>query len=338
VSERDDAPLEGEGLRARLADFCRAHIGDDAALGAVQTMPGHAGVSFGFDVRAGGGVSRHVVRLPPPGVRHEGPSDVLRQAAVLRALRPTAVPVAPVSWAGDDARWFGRPYMVTEWLPGATVALETGGRLPDGLTAEAAAEQATGVLAELHRLDPSRIVPGFDPGTPVDDVVRWDRFAERAADPALVALVPTVRARLLAATPGSPRIGVRHGDFQWSNLLFDGGRLVAVLDWELASVGPVLHDLGWLSVFSDAESWHMEGMWSATATPERIAELYARCGAEVGDLTWHRALAGYTFAIIAAFNLMLHRRGKRVDPHYEVLAPSIPRLLERALEVLDGAA
>ncbi len=55
-------------------------------------------------------------------------------------------------------------------------------------------------------------------------------------------------------------------------------------------------------------------------------------------LPWHRALAGYAFAVIAAFNLMLHRRGKRVDPHHELLAPSIPRLLERALEVLDGTS
>jgi len=301
-------------------------------------MPGHAGVSFGFEVHADGVTSRHVLRMPPPGVRHEGPSDVLRQAAVLRALAPTPVPVAPVSWAGDDPRWFGRPYLVTEWLAGSTLSLERGGTLPPGLGAEAAAEQATAVLAALHGLDAARLLPTFEPASAVDDVLRWDRFAGRAADPAMVALAPTVRERLLAAPPRSSRRGLRHGDFQWSNLLFDGGRLVAALDWELASLGPVLHDLGWLCVFSDPESWRLEGMWSATAAPAGLAELYAGHGGDVDDLPWHRALAGYTFAIIGAFNLMLHRRGKRVDPHYELLAPSVPRLLERALEVLDGAA
>jgi aminoglycoside phosphotransferase (APT) family kinase protein len=328
-SGEDDLPL-------RLREFCRAHAGDGAEVTAIQAMPGHSGLSFGFEMRGATGPARHVLRLPPPGVRPEGPSDVLRQAAVLGALRPTAVPVTPVSWSGDDVGWFGRPYLVTEWLEGATIGLECAGELPGGLEAEAAARQAVAALAALHRLDAARLVPGWEPATPTDDLMRWDRFAERGADPALLALAPTLRERLLAAPPSGGRAGLRHGDFQWSNLLFHEGRLLAVLDWELASVGPVLHDLGWLCVFSDPGAWRMEGMWSATAAPERLAELYAAEGGDVTDLAWHRALAGYSFAVIAAFTLMLHRRGKRVDPHYELLAPSIPRLLERSLQVLDG--
>ena len=303
----------------------------------LRPMPGHSGLSFGFEVRGPVGPARHVLRLPPAGVRHEGPSDVLRQATVLRALAPTAVPVTPVSWAGDDPRWFDRPYLVAEWLDGATVGLEAAGGLPGGVDAETAAREAVAALGALRRLDAARLLPGWEVATPIADLLRWDRFAERGADPALLGLAPEVRARLLEAPPQSGRIGLRHGDFQWSNLLFHEGRLRAVLDWELASVGPVLHDLGWLCVFSDPGSWEGEGMWSITVAPERLADLYAAEGGGVDGLAWHRALAGYSFAVIAAFNLMLHRRGKRVDPHYELLAPSIPRLLERALEVLDGA-
>jgi aminoglycoside phosphotransferase (APT) family kinase protein len=302
----------------------------------IRAMPGHSGLSFGFELRGVSGPGRYVLRLPPAGVRHEGPSDVLRQAAVLRALRPTAVPVTPVPWAGDDPRWFDRPYLVAEWLDGATVGLDSPG-LPGGLDPETAAAEAVAALAAIHRVDPVRLLPGWEAATPADDVLRWDRFAERGADPALLALAPAVRERLLAAPPAAGRVGLRHGDFQWSNLLFHEGRLRAVLDWELASVGPVLHDLGWLCVFSDPGSWHGDGMWSITVPPARLAELYAAQGGDVGGLDWHRALAGYSFAVIAAFNLMLHRRGKRPDPHYELLAPSIPRLLERALEVLEGA-
>jgi aminoglycoside phosphotransferase (APT) family kinase protein len=299
-------------------------------------MPGHSGLSFGFELRGVNGPARHVLRLPPAGVRHKGPSDVLRQAAVLRALAPTAVPVTAVSWAGDDPRWFDRPYLVAEWMEGSTVGVDSPG-LPGGLDRETAAAEAVAALAALHRLDAARLLPGWQPATPVDDVLRWDRFAERGADPALLALAPAVRERLLAAPPAGGRVGLRHGDYQWSNLLFHEGRLRAVLDWELASVGPVLHDLGWLSVFSDPGSWNGEGMWSYTVAPARLAELYAAEGGDVGGLDWHRALAGYSFAVIAAFNLMLHRRGKRPDEHYERLAPSIPRLLERALEVLEAA-
>jgi aminoglycoside phosphotransferase (APT) family kinase protein len=321
----------------RLAAFCRAHCGPSARVGSVTAMPGHSGLSVGFEVEGGSGAPRHVLRMPPDGVRHEGPSDVLRQAAVLGALRGTAVPVAPISWAGDDPGWFGRPYLVTEWLEGSTVGLESGGELPDGLEAEAAAAQAVAALAALHALDAAALLPGWAAASAEEDVLRWDRFADRGADPALVALGPQVRGRLLASVPPGSRIGLRHGDYQWSNLLFDRGRLLAVLDWELASLGPVLHDLGWLCVFSDPEAWRMEGMWSTTAPPARLAELYAEHGGDTEALGWHRALAGYSFAIIASFNLMLHRRGKRPDPHYELLAPSIPRLLERALEVLEEA-
>ena len=312
-------------------------MGADAEVAGVRPMPGHSGLSFGFEVHGVDGPARHVLRLPPAGVRHEGPSDVLRQATVLRALAPTAVPVTPVSWAGDDPRWFDRPYLVAEWLDGATVGLEGDAGLPGGLDAETAAREAIAALGALRRVDATRLLPGWEVATPVSDLLRWDRFAERGADPALLALAPEVRARLLAAPPEGGSVGLRHGDFQWSNLLFHEGRLRAVLDWELASVGPVLHDLGWLCVFSDPGSWEGEGMWSITVPPERLAELYAAGGGAVAGLAWHRACAAYSFAVIAAFNLMLHRRGKRVDPHYELLAPSIPRLLERALEVLDAA-
>jgi hypothetical protein len=52
------------------------------------------------------------------------------------------------------------------------------------------------------------------------------------------------------------------------------------------------------------------------------------------DVRWFRAFAGYRFGVITCFNLMLHRRGKRDDPHWEEVALSAPRMFERALELL----
>jgi hypothetical protein len=57
-------------------------------------------------------------------------------------------------------------------------------------------------------------------------------------------------------------------------------------------------------------------------------------GSDPGDIAWYRALAAYKFAIITGFNLMLHRRGKRHDPHWEDIGPSARTLLARALELL----
>jgi len=323
-------------LAGQLEALCRAETGDfSARVRALEPLPGHAGFSYRFELEHGGLVERLVLRLPPPGVRHEGPADVVRQGRLLRALEPTAVPVPRVRWLGDDERWFGRPYCVVELLRGRTVPLEDPTRAPDEATLAEAGVAATAALAALHALDvePFGALVG-PPLEPAEDVERWDRFAERAAEPELVALVPELRAALLAAAPREPWVGIFHGDYQWSNLLLDGGRLVAVLDWELARAGPVLNDLGWLCVFSDPASWAPPFGLSPVPAPEALVEAYAVAGGTVADIAWYRALAGYKFAIIAALNLMLHRRGKRPDPFYELLAPSVPRLLQRGLELL----
>jgi aminoglycoside phosphotransferase (APT) family kinase protein len=129
-----------------------------------------------------------------------------------------------------------------------------------------------------------------------------------------------------------------HGDFQWGNLLAardaDGTpRLTAILDWELARAGTVLDDLGWVCVFSDPEGWAQSPYSPALPRPEQLIAWY---GADPAQVAWHRALGGYAFAVIIGLNLMLHRRGKRPDPHYEQLAPSATTLVDRALDVLEG--
>jgi aminoglycoside phosphotransferase (APT) family kinase protein len=227
---------------------------------------------------------------------------------------------------------------VVELLPGAPLAQlnERGAATPQ--LCRRVVEQAVDVLARLHALEP--VAPARwleEPLEPARDVERWDRFVERCADPELVALAPALRARLLERAPRRFHTGMFHGDFQWTNLLVNGESLVAVLDWELAAVGPVLNDLGWLCLFSDPDSWDEDyRSLPPVPAPEEIVEAYGRVsGMTPEDVEWFRALAGYKFAAISGFNLMLHRRGKRPDPYWERLESSIPRLLARGLEVLD---
>ena len=68
---------------------------------------------------------------------------------------------------------------------------------------------------------------------------------------------------------------------------------------------------------------------------ELIAMYEQAHGAKLPDLNWFRALAAYKFAIISGFNLGLHRRGKRHDPHWELLGPSMTSLIERTRKLLD---
>jgi aminoglycoside phosphotransferase (APT) family kinase protein len=192
-------------------------------------------------------------------------------------------------------------------------------------------------LTDLHLLDPSRAATVLD--NPMDlqaDIARWDRFIERAADPQLVANVPDLRAKLCARIPQEPRIAILHGDYQWSNLLVRDECVVAMLDWELAAVGPALTDLGWLCLFSDPECWAPPIVLPPLPRPGQLGTEYAeQSGDNIDEIDWYRAHAAYKFGIIAALNLGLHRRGKRHDPFWEDIAPSVPRMIERGLGLLS---
>ena len=329
-------------LHARLGPFVRAKMGDPhAAVTRVWKMPGHAGFSYGFTVAVEPGLRSFYLRIPPPNVRWVGTADVLRQATVMRALWSTPVPVPEVLWAGDDLEWFGCPYFVTPLLEGDTLRFGEGGwadQLPPETIADMA-RQAMEALADLHRLDWEERVPELGPPIPfAEDVTRWDRFLERAAEPEMLRDAPRVRALLLERQPKETRIGIFHGDFQWSNLLYSReGRLLAVIDWELVNIGATLNDLGWIVTFSDPEAWAHEGAGGGgrLPPPDQLVRWYvARYGEEPSDIDWFRALAAYKFAIITGLNLGLHRRGKRPDPHWEVIKDSMPSLLAYALRLL----
>ena len=255
---------------------------------------------------------------------------------MVHALRDTDVPVANVIWSGEDERWFGSPYFVVNKLEGDVLRSDWGWDMP-AEEMRPVAFQAMRALASLHLLDWREYVP--DDGPPLElepDVTRWDRFYERSGDMDLVALAPDVRAKLLERLPEAPRIGIFHGDFQWSNVFYSfDGTLQAVIDWELWGVGATLNDLGWVITFADAAAWK-HGLRHALPSPDDlIAEYVDTYGSDPGDIAWYRALAAYKFGIISGFNLYLHRSGKRPDESWEDTALSAPFLMRRALEVLD---
>ena len=329
-------------LSSRLVPFCQAHYHDPAArVFDVHRMPGHAGFSYGFRVARGAEVDSWFIRLPPPNVQWRGTADVLRQVEVLNALDGTTVPHCSVRWSGDDPRWFGCPYFVVPQLQGDVLRLEPGewgATLSRGVL-EDLGRQAMTALAQIHKLDWRRQTPYL--GAPVpceDDVTRWDRFYERAADPERLALVPEVRRRLLARLPSGAPTGVFHGDFQTANLFCSPtGNLLAVIDWELTGVGATLNDVGWIVTFSDSRAWHTgPGARPTFLDPDTLIAMYRDAwGEPLPDLDWFRALAAYKFAIITGFNLGLHRRGKRDDAMWEITRLSMEPLVQRAHELLE---
>jgi aminoglycoside phosphotransferase (APT) family kinase protein len=346
VLETALASVNLEVLQNQLQRFASAHYGESATAGRLRVMPGHAGLSFGFTVaheRGGDPCEDSVVlRLPPKGVRQSGNTDVLRQAPLLEALQRSGVPVPSVRWYGDDLRWFEVPYLMVEWMQGRTFFVwdpdPSFDRSP-GAVGELYG-QAVRALAQVHQLDWRKELADWEsPRSIEEEIVHWDPILARAAEPDWVSQGEEVRALLLERQPAAPPIGLFHGDYQGSNLLFqrtEGEELVALLDWEISGIGAQLLDLGWLLVFIDPMSWSADhGPIASVPQAEPLIALYeTKVGRKVEDIAWYRAMAGYRFGVITGFNVMLHRRGKRHDPAWELLALSVPALFGRAKEML----
>ena len=333
--------MQLEELEERLVPFMRTMLDDPFAKVAAATMaPGHAGFSYLYDIRSGGRLLRYFMRLPPPNVKLEGTADVLRQVSVLNALDGSDVPHCPVLWSSDDPQWFGRPYFVVERIEGDVLRGEWLTQFSDGQR-RSAARQAMAALAGVHRVEWQQKCQylgdfwGFE-----FDVTRWDRFYERAAEPQELAAQPRVRELLLANIPLDTRIGIYHGDFQWGNMMFSAEcELEAVIDWELCGIGATLNDVGWICAFNIPEAWSHPSPASEGLMPhgDELEAMYTEAwGSNPGEIAWFKALALYKFAIISGFNLMLHRRGKRDDPQWEITALSMRSNMEYALKLLGG--
>lgn len=344
--------MELEELERRLVPFVRDRYGDPhARVFDVHQMPGHAGFAYGFSVAAerdGAPVAESwFLRLPPPNVNWRGTADVLRQVTVLNALDGTAVPHCSVRWSGgegEELEWFGRPYFIVPKLEGDVLRLgpdEWGASL-SRVQLEALGREVMTALAGIHRLDWRPLTYLGDPVPFEEDVTRWDRLFERAADPKRLARAPEVRRLLLARIPENAPVGVFHGDFQTANLFCaqgDDPHLKAVIDFELTGIGATLNDVGWICTFSDREAWRTEAgeLRPMFLDPETLVRFYEEAwGEPLPDLAWYRALAAYKFAGITGFNLMLHRRGKRHDPLWETTRLSMTPLIDRALDLLSS--
>ena len=332
-----------EEIVRQLTALVRAKTGDPSArISASATLPGHAGQSYSFDLETGDGAAakceRLVLRLAPEGVRPVGTADVVRQARIMKSLEGTAVPVPPVRWFDDDPAAFGRPYFIVGFVRGDKLAL--GEREYPAADQQRFARATVRTLAAIHAVpwEPRRAIWG-EPRPLLQEMERLDALLDRPLlDPKTTAGAPQLRERLRASMPAAHQIGCVHGDFQWSNSLVAGEGVQVVIDWELAQIGAVLIDLGWLCLFSDPESWVDRALVPPhVPSPEELADLYRKSVSwQVSDaaLRWFRAFAGYRFGAITAFNLMLHRRGKRPDPTWEDIALSSPRLFERGRELI----
>lgn len=324
-----------------LEAWAAAHYGTDAIVANLAPMPGHAGISFGFDVVVGSHRDPLVVRVPPSGVRRRGNSDVLRQVPLLQAVRAEGVPVPAVRWWGDDEKWFGVPFMIVERLPGRSIDRwhDDAQEGIDSGTLHRVFEQAVRALAAIHHIPWEKRLPDWaQPRSLTAEIEAWRPTLLKAEDPYWTEPALTLRGLLLDTLPTEPVPGLVHGDFYTNNWVVESNQLQAIVDWEIAGIGPSLLDLGWLCMMHDPESWGpaKSAVLDLAPGPDEIKMMYETASRPVRDLSWYRALAAWRLGAIIAFNVRLHRSGRRPDPTWEILGAAFPHLIRRACRLLGA--
>lgn len=346
----ETAPVRaGEELDwARLEEFLRATIpGLEGELSVLQFPRGSANLTYQVTI----GDTRLVVRRPPLGKVAPGAHDMTREYRVLSRLN-AAYDRAPRALAlGEDVSVIGAPFLVTEYRPGVVVWNE----VPEGMTHRDDAGRAVGLavvdaLADLHDVDPSAV--GLeDLGRPEGYLERqvrgwagrWEAVAEEGKE-----VVGEMGERLMRLLPERRSGAIIHNDFKIDNCQFapaDPDRVVSVFDWDMATLGDPLADLGTLLNY-----WPDTEATAAIAIPgldrlglptkdEVVARYAERRGLDLSraDLLWYEALGCWKTAVIMQQLYMRWVRGESTDPRMGERGGPVVPLATRALELLGSA-
>jgi aminoglycoside phosphotransferase (APT) family kinase protein len=253
-----------------------------------------------------------VLRRPPLGEILESAHDMGREWRFLTALHGTAIPVATPLAFCDDRALCDRDFYVMEHVDGVVLGDKSDAVTLSPEARHRAGESLADVLSELHQIDAhttgatltSRATDGYV-GRQVD---RWTRQMAGLDFPEKALLLEA--GTLLGTSVPPQRTGIVHGDYRPGNLSFAAtGEVIGVFDWELATVGDVMVDLGWL-VASWQNPGDDDGFLPTTESPtgvpgfltrDEIAGRYgARTGHDVSDLDWYVAFSRWRMACIAA--------------------------------------
>jgi aminoglycoside phosphotransferase (APT) family kinase protein len=288
-----------------------------------------------------------VLRRPP--LRGVLPSahDMAREHRVIAALAATPVPVPAAFGLCEDPAVTGAPFYVMEHVEGivprdeATVAAHLGEP-----ARAAAADSLVDALVALHRVDPDQVglgQLGRREGYLERQLARWRRQLEQVATRPLPALEEAHR-RLSATVPaqvGPARIV--HGDFRLDNVVLSpAGRVLAVLDWELCTLGDPLADVGLLQVYwAEPGDQTLPLATAPTAMPgfptrAAVAEAYAtRSGRDLSRLDYYVAFANWKLAVVLEGVVARHASGAygEGDDSWRRFAEVVVALGERALEL-----
>ena len=325
-----------------------AHRFDEARLDRwmAANVPGYGGDLF-VSQFAGGASNptfllasaghRYVLRKKPPGVLLSSAHQVDREYRVMSALRDTAMPVPVMRGLCDDPDVIGTSFYVMDYMEGRVFR---DARLPGVSPADRAAiyDQLSEVLATLHAVDWQAVgLEGFGrPGNYFErQIARWTRQYRDTPLPPVPAMEALIE-QLPLHIPTDDSVAIAHGDYRLENMMFHPTepRLIAVLDWELSTIGHPLADLAYSAFLwhSDSPSWGtLDGVDFATSgipTEQEWIDAYrARTG--------RGPIEGWNFLIaFSVFRLASISHGV----HARALAGTTPIAQAAAVGSQSGAA
>jgi len=344
-----DEDLGTAGVPARIRDYLATRLPQarDLVLDNLQRIAvGWSHETWLFDARwrEDGGIRTLglCLRRDPGNALLRELSDLGEQFRVLQCLEATPLPTPRPYWYESDTAILGRPFLVMEKVPGTCPS--PWGRDGRAYYAAAAArgvlpESFTDTLATLHTLDWRAAGLEFlgvpAPGTDFAqrEMAKWRAFIEQTdapPDPLLTDLVCWLEAN----APATTRLSLVHGAYRTGNLLLDGDRISAVLDWELQVIGDPLYDVAY--VLSDLNREGSELLSNLVARETFFERYEAATGITIDEdvCRYYHLLYAMRSAAFWLSASDLYARGASGDLRLARTAWSVPVVLERAAREL----
>jgi aminoglycoside phosphotransferase (APT) family kinase protein len=318
----------------------------DRALTASLIAGGRSNLTYVI----GDGEREWVLRRPPLGHVLPTAHDMGREYRVLSGLAPTDVPVPRPFAFCDDVDVIGAPFYVMEKVDGVILRTAEESAALSRDDARRCSVELVDVLARIHGVDYDAAGLadfGHPEGFVERQVRRWGQQWERSQTRPLASIDELAR-RLRQALPTSPTPTIVHGDYRLDNTMLDPhdpGRVVAVLDWEMATLGDPLTDVGLFLLYwgqGDAQVIATGRNISADAgflTSDEVIDHYARAsGRSVDNLDFYVVLAAYKLAIIVEGIHARFLMGKTLGEGFDTMGEGVERLAAWALDKANASS
>lgn len=336
---------EGLDLDAVGPWLAAQRLVDPAPIEAVRLAGGLSNVTYLVTQ----GDRELVIRRPPLGHVMPTAHDMGREFTVLNGVTRGGFPAPePLAYC-DDAAVIGAKFLVMEYVPGRIISSDSAAAALTPEEASALSAELVDVLADLHAIDASAVGLadlGRPDGFLARQVKRWAgqwELSKTRELPAIDELLVWLRGRV-SALPADLPWSIVHGDYRLDNLLVDEhNEVAAVLDWEMATLGDPLTDLGLLLVYLRLTRLDPTGLGNAADAPgfldeSRMLEVYREAsGRDLVDMGFYVGLASFKLAVILEGIHYRHSQGQTVGQGFDMLGAAVEPLIAAGIAALQSA-